>query len=927
MKYLFSLLLLLLGVMAARSQTRLFRGSVIDRQTGEPLQGATVEIDIKGSGGGRGHVRLLSGLDGTFVIRGLQAGEYRIKVNSVGYGKYEMDITVGEGNSALRIDMEKRQTELEWVQVSGRHDRGSEKASIQADRRADIVQNSLSARAIEVSPDLSVANSAQRISGVSLERSSNGEGQYIIIRGMDKRYLYTLVNGIKIPSPDNKNRYVPLDIFPADMLDRLEMRKSLTPDMEGDAIGGSVNMIMKDAPSRFSVNANLALGYADKFFTQDYTHFNSGPSLDKSPRQMNGPDYNATMKDFPNNAFSHDTRHNPIASVAGLSLGGRVLHDKLGILVGASYQNNYRNVNSVFFNTDVAGNGDVKLTDIQDRKYSIQQQRSGVHAKLDYRLDSRNKISLYGAWLNLMRNEYRFASDTNLNLGRLEPGLGRISNSNRDLHDVQQIFNTTLKGEHRIGRSLFLDWTGAYSKATLNRPDEGELSTGTGISKDTSTGKIVHDQVTLYESDRIFAHSSDEDKSGYLNLSYRTRIGNAKTDLSAGGMFRSKTRVSTYDDYVLRPTHPTNQTYDGDISHNNFEVFNGQGTSNDALNYTAKENAGAAYLMVKIDWRNWLITGGARVENTDLSWVSSLPETSDGKTGTITYYDVLPSGNIKYSLTSKQALRLSYYSAISRPNFYEVVPHTSHDADADYDEKGYPYLKHTTADNLDLRYEYYPKGLDQFLAGVFYKRIKNPIEYALINEGTFLYYEARNFGTASNYGIELDATKFWRRFGIRANYTFTNSSITTFKHRNYLIAGGSSSDSVNQTRPLQGQSRHIANLSLLYKDDGRAGLNAQLAFGYTSARINTVSQFLDNDVWQKGFAQLDVSAEKRLARRWYLYAKVNNILNTPYQLEIRQPYTSINVDAAVRYQTLGKKVFVRKDTYGTNYLLGIKFKF
>ncbi|MBN9384641.1 MAG: TonB-dependent receptor [Chitinophagaceae bacterium] len=926
MKYLFSLLLLLLGAMVAWSQTGLLRGAVVDSQSGEPLQGATVEIAGKGSAGGKAYVHLLSGLDGTFIVRSLRAGEYKIKVNSVGYGKYEMDITIREGGNPLRIEMEKRQTELAMVQVSGKHDKGSERASILADRRADIVQNSLSARAIEISPDLSVANSAQRVSGVSLERSSNGEGQYVIIRGMEKRYIYTLVNGIKIPSPDNKNRYVPLDIFPADMLDRLEMIKSLTPNREADAIGGAVNMIMKDAASKFSVNANVAGGYASKFFTQDYTHFDNGPSLDKSPREINGPSYVATMKDFPNNAFSRDTRHNPLALLAGVSLGGRVWHDKLGILAGASYQNNYRNVNSVFFDTEMASNGEVKVTDIEDRKYSIQQRRSGVHARLDYKLDNKNKISLYGAWLNLMRNEFRMASDTNLQLGRTGPGFGRINNAYRTLHDVQQIVNTTLKGEHQIGNHLYLDWTGAYSKATLDRPDQGTLNVSTGISKD-STGQPVHAPQTLFESHRVFAHSSDEDKSGYANLTYRTHIGEAQTDWSAGGMYRNKTRTSTYDDYALRPTNPTNQEYDGNISHNNFEVFNGQGTSSDALNYTAKENVGAVYLMLKIDWRRFVITGGARVENTDLSWSSNLPETAEGKIGTVTYYDVLPSGNIKYSLTHKQALRLSYYSAISRPNFYEIIPHTSIDADADYDEKGNPHLKHTVADNLDLRYEYYPKGLDQFLAGVFYKRLKNPIEYALVNEGTFVYYEAYNFGNATNYGAELDMTKYWRWFGIRANYTYTNSSITTTKQQNYLITGGSTNRMVNQTRPLQGQSKHIANLSLLYKDDGKAGLNAQLAFGYTSARINTVSQFLGNDIWQKEFAQMDVSAEKRLARHWYLYAKVNNILNTPYQLEIRQPYTGVDVVGAVKYQTLGKNTFVRKDTYGTNYLLGVKFKF
>jgi len=144
------------------------------------------------------------------------------------------------------------------------------------------------------------------------------------------------VNGIKIPSPDNKNRYVPLDIFPADLLDRLEVTKSLSPNMEGDAIGGAINMVMKDAPSQLTVKANVAAGYSDKFFTQDFTKFSPSASATRSPRYTNGADYLATMDNFPNNGFSHSSKHNPIAKVFGLSLGGRTKDDKLGILVAGS---------------------------------------------------------------------------------------------------------------------------------------------------------------------------------------------------------------------------------------------------------------------------------------------------------------------------------------------------------------------------------------------------------------------------------------------------------------------------------------------------------------------------------------------------------------------------------------------------------------
>jgi outer membrane cobalamin receptor len=108
--------------------------------------------------------------------------------------------------------------------ASGSNDRDARRI----EQNATQVMNIVSGRAIEVSPDLTVANVMQRVSGVSIERNSNGDGQYAILRGMDKRYNYTLVNGVKIPSPDNKYRYVPLDLFPADLLDRLEVYKTLT---------------------------------------------------------------------------------------------------------------------------------------------------------------------------------------------------------------------------------------------------------------------------------------------------------------------------------------------------------------------------------------------------------------------------------------------------------------------------------------------------------------------------------------------------------------------------------------------------------------------------------------------------------------------------------------------------------------------------
>ncbi len=927
MKNLYTSLCCCLCVLTTYAQE--ITGTVTDRQTHEPLISATVVLKADAPDGNSAHV--LSGLNGSFVFRNITSGSYKLNVNYVGYIDTTFLVSADGRPQTLALQLSRNGEGLQEVTVTTNRDRGTDLSALIADRRSAQIQNSLSAKAIDISPDISVANVTQRISGVSLERSTNGEGQYAIVRGMDKRYNYTLVNGIKIPSPDSRNRYIPLDIFPAELLDRLEVTKALTPNMEGDAIGGVINMIMKDAPAKFAIRANAALGMAQKFSSEDYTDFDKSASSDHSPRYTNGENYLATIKDFPNNPWTFSNKKNPVASWLGLSAGGRLFNNKLGVLVAGSYQNNYRNVNSVFFDTETdLANGTPKLTDIEARNYSIQQQRTGLHTRLDFKFNNANKINLYAGYFNLQRNEYRYISDTNLILGRTydaipTEGIGRVGNSIRTYHDVQQIFNTTLNGEHTLFPHLTMTWAAAYSKASDNRPDAATLALTTGVSVDPNTKTLVQAPLNLDQSsDREWLYSTDEDKSGYLNFTYQSVFNKVKADWSVGGMYRDKSRNSSYDDYTLRP-NPGIQVFDGDITKNTFDVFNPQGSSTDALNYSSKENVGAAYAMVKLQFNKIEATGGARYENTDLSWNSNVPPTAVGKTGSVKYYDVLPSAHIKYAITDRQALRVSYFSAISRPNFYEVVPHFGGDLDADYQEIGNPYLKRTTAENFDIRYELFPKGLDQLLAGVFYKNIKNPIEYALEDIGTQTYYTPDNFGTAHNYGFEADVTKFFRQFGVKANYTYTDSKITTLKVRRYSNGTNLVTDSVNQSRPLQGQSKHIANFSFLYKDDNRLGLNTQLAFTYTSRRINTVSQFLNNDIWQKGFTQMDFSVEKRIARRLFVYAKVNNILNTPFQLEILQKNDGIG-NLNVPYQKTGDNVFIRKDVYGTNYLLGVKFR-
>ena len=143
-------------------------------------------------------------------------------------------------------------------------------------------------------------------------------------------------------------------------------------------------------------------------------------------------------------------------------------------------------------------------------------------------------------------------------------------------------------------------------------------------------------------------------------------------------------------------------------------------------------------------------------------------------------------------------------------------------------------------------------------SGLFFKNIKDPIELAFVpfnGNSHEINLTPINAGTAFNYGLEIDFIKYFREWGVKGNYTFTNSLITTNKISYVRRENGDIGfDYPSQTRPLYGQSTHVGNISLLYKCS-RHGLNGQLAFSYTGDRIYTVSRYIDDDKWQKGFWQ------------------------------------------------------------------------
>ena len=903
-------------------------GIVKDSRTGEPLIGSVVEVKELPN------IKTTTGLDGSFKLSELpDKGRYTLVVRYISYKTREVPIEVSDkGTVTIALDEDLR--ELSEVVVKGHKEYHSDRSAIDMEKTAGNVLNVMSQQSIQLSPDVNVASVLQRVSGVTMERDASGEASYAILRGMDKRYNYTLVNGVKIPSPDDKNRYIPLNMFPSDLMDRLVVSKSLTADMEGDAAGGVVDMVMKDAPSHFQIQANAAIGASDYFWndSRNYLSSNRGSYTHTSPYEAHGADYKATTADFCNGP-TQITKHSlPVPNiVGGLSIGNRFWKDRIGVMLAGSVQNIFRGAERTYNSVKMAsGEQAMYIYSLQHRYYSIHDLTAGFHAKVDLQLDN-NKLEWYNMYVRTNSKGVRY--NNSINTEYISSDTYTQDDETRSLSQTQSVFATHLKGTHHLTPSFTVDWAGIFSQAKEEDPDRTYLTlTNTVEAPDGVDGSLWSAGKNILKTmpkdmERRFQHNTDKDWAGYLNLSYDTRFSRGISALwKAGAQYRRKERGNRYYSYVFSPTD-ISQQLDG----NGFDQFASINwtcktpySQASQLNYDSKEHIGAAYLMttVKTPWGE--LNAGVRAEHTNQIYTMLQKFRNMGQVGEQSYWDWMPSASVKWTPTKKMNVRLSYYRSINRPGFYEIVPYQI--MGEEYQEKGNPNLKRARIDNVDLRWEWFPSPTEQVLAGVFYKYLQDPIEQVFVSadgkigSGADAYYMPDNLGNAKNYGFEIDVVKYIRHFGIKANYTYTHSSITTTK-REYNVGSAEYKTGVTQTRPLVNQAPHTANLSLLYKDT-RYGWNAQLAASFTGTKLALVSPFKDADQWDKAMFGLDFSMEKKFPCGVSLFLKANNLLDAK-----RERFLKTVNESNLQYEgQRSDKTVVGTYKYGRTFLLGVRVK-
>ncbi len=870
-------------------------GHIKDARNGSPIPGANVIIMGTIYGGS-------ADAHGYYEIQNIPAGNYQIKAEAIGFKSLTKTLTIKISSAIVSLDFNLNETavELSEVIIKARANRELETSARKTEKDAGNIVNVISAQTIEQSTDRTAADALQRVSGMSLMRDNEGEGRYVVMRGLSQKYNNTLVDGIKIPSPESKDRYVPMDIFPSSLFERIEVVKSLTANIAGDAIGGSTDLLLKEAPDHLTYSFSVASGTSTSLINNSFYSFNKSAVNDLDPERLHGTvsasdptqmikaRYNPAPSDFTiaNLKFT-DKAAPPNGLFSGL-IGDRFLNGNLGLLVTGTYQNTFDRVPQDFYSVgsninkiDAQGHLIPYADTYNKRTYYTDKIRSGILAKSDFIAGLGNQLSATYMYVRQEEDQTRDGLQINLSGSR---GASDVTYNYRSALRTQDISSITLNGEHFNNSPFQFQWTLNYTDAVQDRPDEAEYS----LLQNYDNHGVLLPFKGLNDITHSWRRNDDKQYLGKMDLTFHITSDGSNT-LKAGIVAQKLSRANYEDDYKLNPAIENGHTaYFTSLDSSQLTVF-GYGTTSGSTvygyqNYKASEFLRAAYIQYSEILGRLQILGGVRWEEADDKYLTSASPSMTLREADVKMVNFLPGLHFRYAVTPDQIARLSVTESMSRPSYFDLVPAVDR-SDASQSQ-GNPNLRPATSTNFDLRYEFYPNPMDVYSLGVYYKKIMDPIEDQFQSVGVVLVTSKANGNPATVYGVEAVLSKHFGGIGITANYSYVFSQITSTKQvSTENLAGNFDQSYYQQKRPLESQSPQIANVIFTYYNKDW-GTNINLSYNYTGKRLIAVARLDGYDTYEDGTSEFDFSAEQNLLTHLKLDIKLINLFSSPSITEV-----------------------------------------
>ena len=888
-------------------------GNVVDKKTGEPLIGATVQVEGC-------DIAAVTDASGNFNISGLKNnGAYNLIIKYISYQTKRIDgvqSSSNEQDNTLKVAMNEDEQQLGEVTITAVERKNTEVAMVQLAKNSSVIVSNISAQEIQRTQDSNAGEVIRRVPGVSLI-----DDKFVMVRGLSQRYNNVWINGGAVPSSEADARAFSFDIIPSSQIDNLTIIKTPSSEYPADYTGGFILVNTKEIPEENSFNLSVGGNwnsssafrnfYSAKHSATDFLGFDNGMrSMDKMNNDWN------VRKSTPIGDLKLSMGYNHKWNLRG---------NKVGLIASANYsseQQTHENMeNNLFGVYDAANDRSNYLRKSTDNQYNT-----------NVRLGAMLNITLLSAGGN---NKYQFKNIFN-QIGNSRytwrDGVSAQANLERSAeyyYRSRTTYNGQFTGKHTFSSDA-LDWSIGYAYANRNLPDRRRYLIDDALESGVyalSTGNDISREWTRLDEHILSANINDTHKFDFNSWQPVLKLG-------AYGEYR--TRKYTTHEFIYNwnadnnnlPTNfrhmdiPTllsdNNNY-GDDKLNLLEIVRMRN------NYSGHNSLAAGYLAATLPFGKLDINAGVRYEYNQMELISNTKDNEESHSSR--FYrnsDLFPSINSTYKIDDSQQLRLSYGRSINRPEFREVSSSVYYDFDLASSVQGNTELKNCHVDNLDLRYELYPSRGEMITLALFYKHFDSPIEWTYtVAGGTDLIYSYKNALSANNYGIELDIRKDLSFIGLpNFSWSFNGSLI---KSKVNFEKGAK-----EENRPMQGQSPYLINTGLFYNNH-RHGFDMALLYNRIGKRIIGVGRSEgstgseDNaripDSYEMPRNTIDLTATKRIGNHFELKLNVRDILNE---------YVTYKQFANVTYSNGNKKTIeevTRKYKPGRNIGLTAIYKF
>lgn len=886
-KVFFFILLLVLSTMTALAGN--IKGTVLDKQTKEPLTGATIQITGTTQG-------VVADIDGNYTLN-VNDGTYTITVRYIGYKDILLNSIKVKAETLLNFEMESDAQALGEVSVVARKNLEGERALQMERQKATLAIENLGAKEMSIKGISNVEEGVKKITGISI--ASAGQ---LIVRGLGDRYSTTTLNGLPIASPNPDNKLIPLDIFPASTVQNITVSKVYDASAFADYSGAHIDISTKENVGSDFLSISFNAGGKFNTLGKDFYRMNRDGSLFKTPS------LDQELIDMSLTDFEEYARHNRLFNTsfqvskktALPEFGGNIGFGKrftlggneVSVLGSIGVSNDLQTMDNASIRTlEATGN---TLNEFNYDSYSNELKIAAL-GNLGYSFRTSDHI---GYTFFYARN----AIDTYMRREGVDYEDHHLIGSNNVTH-IYSLQNHQVNGKHHFGKQWDLNWSGSYSKTSSDEPDRRQVMF---IRED--------DQIKLFklnrqETMRYFGSLNEDEWVGDLTASYRFGDNNK---LQAGFTYKDKNRdyMGTRFYYNLNKLNPTiTDIYDTDSFLNMENVENGSITIDRKKqpkdSYTAGNSIYAGYIATEYyPIAPLLVNLGVRYEISK-QWVDYYTDGGKAERSELNKNDLFPSLNMKYQMNKKNSLRLAFSRTVTRPSFIEMAPFLYQESYGSAQIRGNADLQNGYNYNIDLRYELFEKNGDMLSITAYYKHLKAPIERVQTLSGGSAVHSFRNADNGMATGVEIEFRKEIvkdLRFGVNGSYMYTNVK---------LPEGGAYT---NSQRALQGASPYLANADLTYSPafSNDRQLSVALLYNLQGPRIHSVGISGLGDIKQQPVHTLNFTGSYRFNQRFAVKLQVNDLLNQDILFKQEVP-------------TTGDKVEVERFRKGTGFEVGFSY--